>query len=109
SAVDEQLQRLAGANKNLTDAKKGHAPATGDAVVIDFAGSVDGTPFEGGAGTDMQVELGSGQLIPGFEAQLVGAKTGESRDVQVTFPEDYPVENLKGKAATFDVKVKSVK
>ena len=109
SAVDEQIHRLASANKSWADAKKGHAAANGDAVVIDFAGSVDGTPFDGGTGKDMQVELGSGQLIPGFEDQLVGAKTGDKRDVQVTFPEDYPVENLKGKAATFDVTVKSVK
>jgi len=109
SAVDEQINRLASANKSWTDAKKGHAAANGDAVVIDFAGSVDGTPFDGGTGTDMQVELGSGQLIPGFEDQLVGAKTGDKRDVNVTFPDDYPVENLKGKAAIFDVTVKSVK
>jgi len=109
SVVDDQINRLASANKTWTDAKKGHVAANGDAVVIDFVGSVDGTPFDGGTGTDMQVELGAGQLIPGFEEQLVGAKTGDKRDVQVTFPEDYPVENLKGKAAAFDVTVKSVK
>ena len=57
----------------------------------------------------MQVELGSGRLIPGFEEQLIGAKAGDSRDVQVTFPEEYPAENLKGKAATFDVTVKAVR
>ena len=109
AAVEEQLQRLASANKSWTDAKKGHAAATGDLVVMDFAGSVDGKPFDGGTGTDMQVELGSGQLIPGFEEQLTGVKVGDSRDVQVTFPEDYPAENLKGKAATFAVTVKAVK
>ena len=109
SSIDEQVQRLAGASKNWTDAKKGYAAKNGDAVVIDFAGSVDGTPFDGGTGTDMQVELGSAQLIPGFEDQLVGAKVGDSRDVNVTFPEDYPVENLKGKPATFAVTVKAVK
>jgi trigger factor len=109
AAVEEQLQRLASANKSWTDAKKGHAAATGDLVVMDFAGSVGGKPFDGGTGTDMQVELGSGQLIPGFEEQLTGARVGDSRDVQVTFPEDYPAENLKGKAATFAVTVKAVK
>lgn len=109
AAVEEQLQRLASANKSWTDAKKGHAAATGDLVVMDFAGSVGGKPFEGGTGTDMQVELGSGQLIPGFEEQLIGAKVGDSRDVQVTFPDDYPAANLKGKAATFAVTVKAVK
>ena len=109
SAIEEQIQRLASANKNWTDAKKGHAAATGDLVVIDFAGSVDGKPFDGGTGQDMQVEIGSGQLIPGFEEQLIGAKVGDQRDVKVSFPADYPAENLKGKAATFDVTVKSVK
>jgi len=109
AAVEEQLQRLASANKSWTDAEEGHAAATGDLVVMDFAGSVDGKPFDGGTGTDMQVELGSGQLIPGFEDQLAGVKVGDSRDVQVTFPEDYPAANLKGKAATFAVTVKAVK
>ena len=109
SAVDEQLQRLAGANKNWTDAKKGHAAATGDLVVMDFAGSVGGKPFDGGTGQDMQVEIGSGQLIPGFEDQLVGVKAGDKREVKVAFPADYPAENLKGKDATFNVTVKAVK
>ena len=108
-AIEEQLQRLAGANKSWTDAKKGHSAAVGDLVVIDFAGSVDGKPFEGGTGSDMQVELGSGQLIPGFEDQLTGAKAGDSRDVQVAFPDDYPVETPKGKPAPFAVTVKGVK
>ena len=109
SAIDEQLQRLAGANKSWTDAKKGHAAANGDAVVIDFAGSVNGKAFDGGTGEDMQVELGSGQLIPGFEDQLVGVKVGDKRDLNVTFPADYPVDNLKGKDAVFATTVKAVK
>ena len=77
--------------------------------MIDFVGKVDGEPFEGGTGEDMSVELGSGQLIPGFEDQLVGAKAGDEREVKVTFPADYPADNLKGKPATFDVTVKAVK
>ena len=109
AAVDEQLQRLAAGNKNWTDAKKGHAAATGDLVVMDYAGSVGGKPFDGGTGTDMQVELGSGQLIPGFEEQLVGVKVGDERNLEVTFPADYPAENLKGKDAVFAVTVKAVK
>jgi trigger factor len=109
SAIDEQLERLASSNKSWNDAKKGHAAAIGDLVVMDFAGSVEGSPFEGGTGTDMQVELGSGQLIPGFEEQLVGAKAGDAREVNVTFPNEYPVEKLKGKGAKFDVTVKTVK
>ena len=109
AAVDEQLKQLATQSKRFTDAPKKHAAAIGDLVVMDFEGSVDGTPFEGGKGQDMSVELGSGQLIPGFEEQLGGAKTGDKREVNVTFPEDYPSENLKGKAATFAVTVKAVK
>ena len=68
--------------------------------MIDFVGTVDGEAFEGGTGEDMSVELGSGQLIPGFEERLVGVKAGDKRDVKVTFPADYPADNLKGKAAS---------
>ena len=109
SAVDEQIKQLASQSKRWEDAPKKHAAANGDLVVIDFEGEVDGTPFEGGKGEDMQVELGSGRLIPGFEDQLVGARANESREVKVTFPADYPVENLKGKEAIFAVTVKGVK
>jgi trigger factor len=109
SAVDEQIKQLASQSKRWEDAPKKHAAANGDLVVIDFEGEVDGTPFEGGKGEDMQVELGSGRLIPGFEDQLVGARADESREVKVTFPADYPVENLKGKEAIFAVTVKGVK
>jgi len=76
---------------------------------MDFEGEVGGKPFEGGKGEDMQIELGSGRLIPGFEEQLIGAKAGDTREVKVTFPDDYPVENLKGKDAVFAVSVKAVK
>ncbi|QIL03339.1 trigger factor [Sphingomonas sinipercae] len=107
--VDEQIQRLVSSNKSWSDAKKGKAAENGDAVVVDFEGRVGGELFEGGKGEDMTIELGSGQLIPGFEEQLVGAKAGEQRDVNVTFPKDYPAENLKGKDATFAVTVKGVK
>jgi trigger factor len=109
SAVDAQIQQLATQSKRWEDAPKKHVAAKGDLVVMDFEGEVGGTPFEGGKGEDMQVELGSGQLIPGFEDQLVGAKAGESREVKVTFPADYPAENLKGKDAVFAVTVKAVK
>src|SRR6185312_8581395 len=109
SAVDQQIRQLASQSKRWEDAPKKHAAATGDLVVMDFEGEVGGKPFEGGKGEDMSVELGSGRLIPGFEEQLVGAKTGETREVKVSFPADYPVENLKGKDATFEVTVKQVK
>jgi len=108
-AVDEQIEQLVKSNKSWKDAPKSRKAEIGDLVVMDFEGKVDGTPFEGGTGEDMQVEIGSGRLIPGFEDQLVGAKTGDSREVKVAFPNDYPVENLKGKDAVFDVTVKSVK
>lgn len=109
SLVDQQLQQLASGQKSWTAAKKGYAAKSGDQVVIDFVGKQDGVEFEGGKGTDMAVELGSGSLIPGFEDQLVGAKAGDERTIEVTFPENYPAENLKGKPATFDITVKEVK
>ena len=107
--VDEQIDRLLQSNKSWKDAPKGHKAATGDLVVMDFEGKVEGTPFEGGKGEDMSIELGSGGLIPGFEDQLTGAKAGDKREVRVTFPSDYPAESLKGKNAVFGVTVKAVK
>src|SRR5687768_6703122 len=109
TAVDRQLQELARANKKWTDAPNKHAARTGDQVVMDFAGSIDGELFEGGSGADMAVELGSGQLIPGFEDGLVGAKAGDKREVKVTFPADYQSDKLKGRPAAFAVTVKAVK
>ncbi|TFI60324.1 trigger factor [Sphingomonas parva] len=106
--VDEALQRIAQGQKSYDPAPEGHAAATGDLVVIDYEGKVGGKAFEGGKGEAMRVELGSGRLIPGFEDQLIGAKAGDQRTLNVTFPADYPAENLKGKAATFDVTVSEV-
>jgi trigger factor len=108
-AVDQQIGQLAAQAKRWEDAPKKHAAAIGDLLVMDFEGEVGGKPFEGGKGEDMSVELGSGRLIPGFEDQLVGARTGDTREVKVTFPGDYPVENLKGKDAIFAVSVKGVR
>jgi trigger factor len=108
-AVDEQLQQLAQSQTRYEDAKKGHKAVNGDQVVIDFVGKVDGVAFEGGTGEGMAVVLGSGQLIPGFEDQMVGLKVGEEKQLNVTFPADYQAENLAGKPATFDVKVTAVK
>jgi trigger factor len=109
AAVDAQIQQLASSTKNWSDAPEGYAAKSGDTVVVDFVGSVAGKEFEGGKGEDMPVEIGSGRLIPGFEDQLIGAKTGESRELKVTFPADYPAADLKGKEATFAVTVKAVK
>ena len=78
-------------------------------VVIDFVGSVDGVEFDGGKGENHSLELGSGQFIPGFEDQLVGAKSGDEVEVKVTFPEDYQATDLAGKAAVFVTKVNEVK
>jgi trigger factor len=109
AAVEAQIKQLAGSQKKWEDAAEGRAAEAGDQLVIDFVGKVDGVAFEGGTGTDMAVELGSGSLIPGFEEQMIGAKAGEERTINVTFPADYPSENLKGAAATFDITVKAVK
>ena len=89
------------------EAKKGKA-ATGDRVVIDFVGSIDGEEFEGGKATNFTLELGQGRMIPGFEDGIVGKKAGEQVTVEVTFPEEYHAENLKGKAASFAVTVNTV-
>ena len=108
-AVDEQLKQLASSQTRFEDAKKGYKAAKGDQVVIDFLGKVDGVAFEGGTGEGMAVVLGSGQLIPGFEDQMIGLKAGDEKQINVTFPHDYGAENLKGKPATFDIKVSAVK
>lgn len=89
------------------EAKKGKA-ATGDRVIIDFVGSIDGEEFEGGKATNFTLELGQGRMIPGFEDGIVGKKAGEQVTVDVTFPEEYHAENLKGKAASFAVTVNTV-
>ncbi|HEY5054113.1 MAG TPA: trigger factor, partial [Solirubrobacterales bacterium] len=81
----------------------------GDALLVDFEGSIDGKAFEGGKAVDYLLELGGGQLIEGFEEQLAGAKAGEDREVEVTFPEGYQAEHLAGEDAVFAVKVKEVR
>jgi trigger factor len=106
--VDAQLNQLASNQKGWDDAAEGHAAATGDNVVMDFAGSVDGVAFDGGTGTDMAVEIGSGRLIPGFEDQLVGVKVGDEKTIDVTFPDDYGVKDLAGKPAKFELKITKV-
>jgi trigger factor len=98
--IDAAVARMSEGQKSFDPAPADHAARQGDAVLIDFEGKVDGTAFEGGKGEGMSVEIGSGRLIPGFEDQLVGAKANEQRVVEVTFPEDYPVDYLKGRPAT---------
>ena len=82
---------------------------SGDHIVMDYVGKIDGEPFEGGEGRDQLLELGSGRLIPGFEEQLIGSSPGEERQVSVTFPDEYGAEHLAGKAATFEVSVNEIK
>ena len=108
--LDEALTELAGQAKNYED-KKGKAvkAADGDQLTIDFLGKLDGEPFEGGAAEDADLVIGSNRFIPGFEEQLKGAKVGEEKIIEVTFPADYNAPNLAGKLATFDVKVKAIK
>jgi trigger factor len=106
--VAQGIARLSASKKHFHAAKEGKKAAIGDAVKIDFLGKLDGVPFDGGKGEGFQLELGSGQFIPGFEDQLVGAKAGDERVINVTFPESYHSSQLAGKAATFDVTVHSV-
>ncbi len=105
--VQEALGELA-KNAQTFETKKGKAK-DGDQVVIDFLGKVDDEPFEGGAAEDYPLVLGSNSFIPGFEHQLVGVKAGDEKNVEVSFPEEYQAENLAGKAAVFECKVKEVK
>ncbi len=109
AAVDEALKNLAGTATNFEDRKKGAKAKEGDQVVIDFKGSVDGEPFEGGAAEDYPLVLGSKSFIPGFEDQLTGVKAGDELSVNVTFPENYGAKHLAGKAAVFACTVKAVK
>src|SRR5262249_12464355 len=94
--------------RNKPFAAKDGPAAAGDRMTVSFKGTIDGAPFEGGSGEDVAVQIGSGSFIPGFEGQLIGAKAGETRNVNGTFPEQYPAANLAGKAAVFEVTVKSV-
>jgi trigger factor len=105
--IAEALKRLADNNKSY-EAKEGKAE-NGDAVVIDFVGSIDGQKFDGGAAEGHTLVLGSGRFIPGFEEQLVGAGAGDDIKVNVKFPDEYQVPTLAGKDALFEVKVHEVK
>jgi trigger factor len=107
--IDQALSELAEQNRTYaTRTGKTVKAKSGDMLVIDFIGRIDGEAFEGGAATDANLVLGSNQFIPGFEEQLVGAKPGAEVTVKVNFPDDYQAENLKGKAAEFEVTVKDV-
>ncbi|WP_428536579.1 trigger factor [Rhodopila sp.] len=113
-AVDKVLEQIAKANHSLTpipaeaiDAR-GHGAAAGEVLTIDYLGKIDDVPFENGAGKDTPVEIGATGFIPGFAEQLEGARPGETRTINVSFPENYGKADLAGKAATFDITVQQL-
>lgn len=106
--VDAEIERTRERNGRLITVED-RASENGDTVNIDYEGSVDGVLFDGGSAKGFDLKLGSGQFIPGFEDQLVGHNAGEDVDVNVTFPEEYHAEDLKGKAALFKVKINAIK
>jgi trigger factor len=106
--VEQAVQRLAEQNRSYTSRKSGEKAVDGDRVTIDYEGAIDGTPFEGGAGENVYLVIGSSQFIPGFEEQLIGTKADTDTKVTVTFPDDYPADHLAGKKAEFAVKVLDV-
>lgn len=110
--TDEEIEKeintlLSG--KSTQEEKADQTIASGDIAVFDFEGTVDGVLFEGGAATNYELKIGSGQFIPGFEDQMIGMKVTETKDVNVTFPENYGAEDLAGKAAIFKVTLHNVK
>ena len=107
--VDAALKRLGEGNPDLKPADASRKAEAGDVAVIDFAGTIGGVSFPGGSAEGHHLRLGSGGFIPGFEDQLLGSTAGESREVKVTFPAEYPAKNLAGKEAAFAVTVKELK
>ena len=107
-AIQQEIDKLLEQNAELVLKEEGSLE-NGDTAIFDFEGSVDGTPFEGGKAENYELKIGSGQFIPGFEAQMVGMTIGEEKELSVTFPENYQAENLKGKDAIFKVKLHEMK
>lgn len=107
--VERELEQLRQRQAPVVEEPEGTEAATGHALNIDFVGRIDGEPFEGGSGRDVELELGSGRFIAGFEDQLVGVRADQDREVRVTFPEDYANRDLAGREAVFEVHVAAVK
>jgi len=107
--VDDGLKRIADADKQFTKTDEDRAAESGDALVIDFKGAIEGVVLDGTSADDFEIELGSGSFIPGFEEQLIGAKVGQHLDVNVTFPDNYPQEDAAGKPAVFAVDIKELR
>ena len=106
--IDEEIDRVRERNSRMITVED-RAAQNGDTVVIDFEGFCDGEAFEGGKAEEYNLELGSGNFIPGFEEQIVGHNTGDEFDIDVKFPEEYQAENLKGKDAVFKIKLHEIK
>jgi trigger factor len=109
SVVETRISELQESMAQLQPAGDDHAAVLGDFLTIDFKGFIDGVQFENGSAEDFHLELGAGRFIPGFEDQIVGAKCGETRSINVTFPGDYGNKELAGKEAAFEVAVKEIK
>lgn len=106
--IEKEIEKVLDKNSRLVTIEDRPA-ASGDTAIIDFEGFIDGVPFEGGKGTDHNLVIGSGTFIPGFEEQLIGVASGEEKDVNVSFPEEYGSAELAGKPALFKVTVKEIK
>lgn len=106
--VDKELAHIAEHNARLINVED-RAVEKEDTTIIDFEGFVDGKAFEGGKAENYELEIGSGKFIPGFEEQIIGMKLEEEKDINVTFPEDYPSKNLSGKEAIFKIKLHEIK
>ena len=109
ATVDKALADIARRQRSFETIEEARGAQTGEVLVVDFAGQVDGVAFEGGTASDVDVEIGGEGFIPGFSEQLEGLAPGESRTIQVSFPEDYQAAELAGKAASFDVSAKALK
>lgn len=107
--IDGEIKNLQERNARMITAEEGKAVEDGNIAVIDFEGFKDGIAFEGGKGENFELQIGSGQFIPGFEEKLIGHNAGEEFDIDVTFPEDYGAEELKGQPAVFKVKINEIK
>ncbi len=107
--LNERIDTLAKQSAPLKSIEEDRGLQEGDTAVFDFKGYIDGEAFEGGSAEDFELEIGSGQFIPGFEEQMIGMKKGEQKRITVTFPKDYQAQNLAGKETQFDINLKDIK
>ncbi len=107
--IDKALGEIATRQRTMEPVAEERAAEAGDFLTVDFLGKIEGVPFAGGAGSDMDVEIGGSGFIPGFSEQMAGMKPGESRTIEVSFPADYQSAEVAGKAATFDIAAKALK